>query len=518
MNPKYLHKVLLFAIVSLALQVHAGTVSGTISLPTSGQGIANGTLTFSLSQAAVLSGTATLATNPVSCYTDANGTVVGVPNPLVTPAPSQNLGSGTLPAGTYFYRITYFNGSGESTASPESSFATTGTGTLIIAAPPARSGATGYNVYIASAAGAETRQGSVTGFASNYSQVSALVSGAALPVSNTSVCSLFFNDQLTPSFTGYNVNLVNAAGAQVSGFPQKWYLSGGANGTVNVSLGTPLYSGIVVYPQAIVSTPIANAQQSINGPLGLNGFNLLNLGAIVANSLNPAGSGLVRAASTDLLSCMRSVANSADVCLSDSGAAATSTGNKADLLKWSGGGAQFASYVDQSAAPAQSGVLATGNNVCAVASRNAAGSGDVCAVQVDNTNSDVLPATKMLSLSLNGDTASTANPRMLVSCYIRSNLAGLAYCETFLDKAITITRVTVSMPTAPVGCTTSPVAGVNGGASATVTLANGLFQDDSTFSVNLAAGAAFNIGLATAGAGCATAPADMSVVVQYKMQ
>lgn len=273
-------KLLLFFVPLLCGAARAGTVTGTISLPSSGQGVANGTLTFSLTQAAVLSGTATLVTTPASCYTDAGGNVVGVPNPLVAPAPSQNLGSGTLPAGTYFYRVTYFNASGESAPSPENSFTTTGTDTLIIAALPAKSGATGYNVYISTTSGAETRQGSVTGFASNYSQATGLAAGAALPVSNSSVCSIFFNDQLTPSYTGYNVNLVNSAGAQVGGFPQKWYLSGGASGTVNVSQGAPLYSGIVVYPQPIVTTPVNNAQQSINGPLNLNGFSLTGVGAI----------------------------------------------------------------------------------------------------------------------------------------------------------------------------------------------------------------------------------------------
>jgi hypothetical protein len=57
------------------------------------------------------------------------------------------------------------------------------------------------------------------------------------------------------------VTLNNLNGAGIAGFPQKWYLQGGSNGIVNVSLGTPLYSGTVVYPQAVLQGQFA----SVNG-------------------------------------------------------------------------------------------------------------------------------------------------------------------------------------------------------------------------------------------------------------
>ncbi len=524
----------------------AGTVSGTISLPSSGQGIANGTLTFSLTQSAVLAGTATLATNPASCYTDASGNVVGVPNLLVTPAPSQNLGSGTLAAGTYFYRVTYFNATGESAASPENSFTIGGTGTLIIAAPPARSGATGYNVYISPAGGAETRQGSVTGFASNYSQASALVAGVALPASNTSVCSVFFNDQLTPSYTGYNVNLVNSAGAQVGGFPQKWYLSGGANGTVNVGQGTPLYSGIVVYPQAIVGTPIANAQQSINGPLTLNGFPM-TAGAYVSSSANPSGTGLLRGSATDFVTCMRNAANTADDCMADAGAASAATGNLADLLLLSGfGGYQGGAFVDRSAAPAQSGVERTGNNVCAVASRNAAGTGDVCAVQIDGSNvtnvggsagakfsgpvnatgqtltanASTLGPTTATSLAINGDTAQSKGPHFLVGAAYQSGTIFTANQAAFTrSQSTVIEEIHVFSPTTNATCSVSPTVSLANGSSTitgpTVSLTSGTNEWATTTLQTYNAGDTIYIKI-NAGT-CTTAPTNLQVLVTGRM-
>jgi hypothetical protein len=520
----------------------AGTVSGTISLPSSGQGLANGTLTFSLTQAAVLSGTATLPTNPVSCYTDAGGNVVGLPNPLAAPAPSQNLGAGTLAAASYFYRITYFNASGESAASPENAFTLGGTGTLIIAAPPAKTGATGYNVYISTTSGTETRQGAVTGFASNYSQSSALSAGAALPASNSSVCSVFFNDQLTPSYTGYNVNLLNSAGAQVGGFPQKWYLSGGANGTVNVAQGTPLYSGIVVYPQAVVGTPIANAQQSINGPLTLNGFPV-TAGSYISSSANPAGTGVLRGSATDLIACMRNSANTADACFADAGAAAPATGNLADLLLLSGfSGYQGSAYVDRSATPAQSGVERTGNNVCAVASRNAAGTGDVCAVQIDGSNVANIGGSAGMKVSGPINTSSqaiqnaasvqwgtetvSASPRMFLSGYIpgNPNFSGSSYQRFTFDKAITVTRIEILSDTGVAGCTTSAVVSlvdVTAGnvALTSLVLTNGTGNWDSgTIAVNISPAHVINLATTTGSVGCSTFAQNIHISIQYRMQ
>ena len=247
-----------------------------------GTRVPNGTLTFTLSQAAVVSGTASLAGN-ATCWTDSNGNVAGLPGDAAVTAPvlSSNLGSGSLGAGTYYVRYTWANATGESQASAERSLSLTSSGTLVMQAPTSvPSAATSMKVYIGAASGAETLQGSlaVTNgvIAGNYNQASGLGAGATLPSSNTSLCQIRFNDELQPSYTGYTVALTNVNGAGIAGFPQKWYLSGGSNGTVNVGVGLPLYSGVVVYPQPIISNPPANGMQSINGPLNMNGFSILN--------------------------------------------------------------------------------------------------------------------------------------------------------------------------------------------------------------------------------------------------
>jgi hypothetical protein len=262
-----------FLFLSFASPAIAGTITGQIQTPSTGRGVPNGTLTFTLSQAAVVSGTATLAGN-ANCWTDSSGNVVGLPGDaaIVAPVLSSNLGSGTLPGGTYFVRYTWANGTGESQPSAERSLVLGSSGTLIVQAPlnvPPL--AASMKVYIGTTSGGESLQGNVTVtngvIAGNYNQAASLVNGAALPSSNTSACQIRFNDELQPSFTAYSVTLNNLNGAGIAGFPQKWYLSGGSNGTVNVSNGTPLYAGVVQYPQAIVSNPAANGMQSLNGPL-----------------------------------------------------------------------------------------------------------------------------------------------------------------------------------------------------------------------------------------------------------
>jgi len=280
---KFLSLFLLLAILpSLSF---AGSITGQITTATQGP-IANGTLTLTLTQSAVLAGSSLVATTSVACYTDALGNVVGEPTPIVAPTVSTNTSSGTLAAGTYYVKFTYYDGSGESAPSVEKVIILSSQGTLLTT-PPVRqpASATGWKVYIGTSSGAETLQSTQVGFTSTYQQSSSLAAGSALPSSNTTVCKVVFNDQLIPSFTGYNVSFSSSSGSLVSGFPQRWYLQGGASGTVNLSNGTPLYSGVTQYPQAIVTNPAGNGQQSINGPLNLNGFPF-SAGPVTATSVN----------------------------------------------------------------------------------------------------------------------------------------------------------------------------------------------------------------------------------------
>jgi hypothetical protein len=136
-------------------------------------------------------------------------------------------------------------------------------------------------VYIGTASGAETLQGSFT--SGTFQQSAPLAAGSALPASNSTVCSLHFNDEGIP-YVGYKVALTTTTGQFYPGFPQKWRLNGGANGNINVSSGLPVWDGSVVYPTPILSTPLNHGLQSISGPLDLGGYAIQNLGPIILPS------------------------------------------------------------------------------------------------------------------------------------------------------------------------------------------------------------------------------------------
>lgn len=279
---------LLALLLLLPLLAHAGSVTGNIQTASSG-GVVNGTLTFTLNQVAVVSGTAQVVATGVNCYTSTAGAITGEPDPQAAPVLSVNLASGTLAAGTYFVKYTFFDATGESLPSPEASITLASQGTLIVAAPanpPAN--ATGWRPYISSATGTETRQSSQTGFAASYQQTAALSAGAALPGSNSSVCSIRFTDEMIPTTTYYTINLVNSGGSKIAGYPisqARFY--GGTNGSVNVSSGWPVSIGGVIWPSPIVSTPNAGAKQSIAGPLDYGA-----VGQTSTNSGNQAVAGL----------------------------------------------------------------------------------------------------------------------------------------------------------------------------------------------------------------------------------
>jgi RHS repeat-associated protein len=91
-------------------------------------------------------------------------TVSAAPHLAPTPAApalAQTSG-GTLPATTYFAKVTYVVNGGETAASPESSQNVAANFLLQVSSPPAVRGATGYNVYIATASGQEVLQNGPT--------------------------------------------------------------------------------------------------------------------------------------------------------------------------------------------------------------------------------------------------------------------------------------------------------------------------------------------------------------------
>lgn len=285
MGPHLKFYLILLSILAMP-SAHAGTIDGMLQGP-SGITISNATLNFSLQQAGLIIGSGSVVPLTTSCYTSTDGTVIGIPNPAGNVITSINYGSGSLPAGVYYVETTFYSGSQETLPSPELRLQLTGNGTLTISPQVSfPQNATGMRVYIGTASGSEMLQGQTSSSTAQFNQGAALTSGVMTPSSNTSVCSIAFNDTIIP-YSGYNVSLISPTGNAYPGWPQAWQLNGGLNGTVNISNGAPLWNGVIVYPQPIVAQPLNHGPQSISGSLGLSGYNLFNVGAIGFGTSTP---------------------------------------------------------------------------------------------------------------------------------------------------------------------------------------------------------------------------------------
>ncbi len=283
-----LKKYLVLGLMFSSVASHAGTVTGNLMGP-SGNPVKYARLGFALQQAGLLVGSGSVVPASASCYTSADGSVVGLPDPLTLPSVSVTYGSGSMAAGIYYVAYSLIDGSGNVTlASPELQIQLTAPGTLTISAPvslPAN--AAGMQVYLGMASGAETAQGNTSGATQSWTQnATPAPTATTLPGSNSTACSLAFNDTIIP-YSGYNVSLISSAGNAYPGWPQAWQLNGGANGVVDISNGAPLWNGTIVYPQPILSQPLNHGPQSIAGLLNMTGYNLVNVGALGVGTVTP---------------------------------------------------------------------------------------------------------------------------------------------------------------------------------------------------------------------------------------
>ena len=233
------------------------------------------------------------------CATSTDGSVVGVPNPLQVPQTAAVYSGGSLGPGNFYVEIAWYDAAAHKTlVSPETVRQLTATGQLQVSPPVSGnpSNATGFSVYIGTASGTETLQGSLAGFGT-YAQTVALVSGSAIPSSNATVCQIIANDAGWPSGTGYGVSLVSPSGSTLPGYPMQWQLLGPGT-TINLGQGLPLYNGTVTYPIPILARPYNHAIQSISGPLSMSGYALSQILKIGVGTSVPAwgvdveGSGL----------------------------------------------------------------------------------------------------------------------------------------------------------------------------------------------------------------------------------
>ncbi len=154
-----------------------------------------------------------------------------------------------------------------------------------------------------------------------------------------------------------------------------------SGGRANIWLGPLSYK---LQLQTAAGAPIWTVDNVSSSTLGA----VASLTSSTCTSPGPANAGFIRLCNGDIIN-WRNFANGANIGLAQGGAAAAGTGNLADVLRYGAagiGGIQAGRFLDFNATPAQSGVLATGNNVCAVASRNFGNSGDVCGLKVDSSN------------------------------------------------------------------------------------------------------------------------------------
>ena len=263
------------------------SVQGTLT-SASGLPAKNATLTFQPSQVFFVAGTQVVVA-PSQCSTDANGQVVGTGNPVAGPRVS-TAGSGTLPPANYYVKFTWYDQFGAQTLpSVEVPIQLLATGELQIL-PPVGAGpptATGMDVYIGTAPGAETYQGQTVGLTAMYTQAVPLVSGAAPPISNTTTCRVVANDAGWPAGTGYQVSLVDASGNTLFSYPELWQFYGPGS-AYNLSSGIPYYHGQVTYPVPVLTVPYNHNVQSISGPLDLTAYNLVDVGALGVGTKLPA--------------------------------------------------------------------------------------------------------------------------------------------------------------------------------------------------------------------------------------
>lgn len=268
-----------------ALPLQGTNITGTLLAP-NGTAVANGTLSLALSQAGVVAGSFSISSTPVSCYTSDNGAVVGIPNPLIAPVVTPDTAAGSITAGTWYLRITYYGTAVESLPSPPTTAVLGATGEFVVTQPTLQpSSATGYKVYLGTTA-ATVKLQATTVFGSNTTVTSYSAGGADDPTTNNSVCSIQGNDTIIPTFTSYLVTATNRNGAAVPGFPQSWYLSGA---TVNISNSLPLAAvgQQMRFPTPLLANPSSNAQQSVASPVTLNGYPLAAGSILLANNSDP---------------------------------------------------------------------------------------------------------------------------------------------------------------------------------------------------------------------------------------
>jgi hypothetical protein len=281
---KRLWCALLFLASVLPAAAQYVTLTGTLAAA-NGLSAPDYTISFTPTQMFFVAGTSITVNTSTFCSTTIDGTVHGPLDPQ-NPAVLSTSTTGTLPAGNYYVEYAWYDSAGNTTlVSPEVVQQLTAAGSLKVNLPSSGlpQGVVGMDVYIGTASGIETLQGSQLGTA-QFNQAAPLASGSAVPAANTTICKQIANDAGWPTGTGYQVAFSDTSGNTVPGYPMTWQLLG-PNSTINLSNGLPTYNGSVTYPSPILASPLNHNLQSISGPLNMSGYDVTGIRNEVAQSM-----------------------------------------------------------------------------------------------------------------------------------------------------------------------------------------------------------------------------------------
>lgn len=213
-----------------------------------------------------------------------NGRLAPPPPTLSTAAATGNPPVGTIPAGTYHVEITYMTASGETMPSASSTVTTSGgDSTITVSSPEPRTGATGWYVYLANAAGSTfTRQGGLQTIGTDDTLNSIGNSGITPPSGAASFCS--YHAEVTDPQSHQPVNYVVQPWTPFTSCDEPDVPPLPQNPTpvqLEKSAGQRLVSPLSQSEMATIVNP------DLNGWFGLDGLEIDD-----QNSCQPLGNGL----------------------------------------------------------------------------------------------------------------------------------------------------------------------------------------------------------------------------------
>lgn len=143
-----------------------------------------GTLIPAATQVATVQADPSAVEAPVTFTTDRSITLAATPGPTNLAATPSGAG-GTIPAGTYYYRVTAVGATGETIASNEVTVTLSGATSSVALAWTALAGATAYRIYRGTALEAEVLLASPGGTGTSYTDTGAAVPGTSVVPTNS---------------------------------------------------------------------------------------------------------------------------------------------------------------------------------------------------------------------------------------------------------------------------------------------------------------------------------------------